>query len=143
MPITVIFHKYCKACFLNQDILIPLENLATIAATPSESVMDLSTTEHLNVPQRNSPLHIVTNVEEVIQVSTPRQERAKVRVNQDYQCPSVSKPLPNVWIPEYIKHLVSDNEADPESMLQSFHSRHDVMHSGRWTSINQLTYNNK
>jgi hypothetical protein len=81
----------------------------------------------------------VTDTDDEIKL-TPRTERANVRVNQDYQCPSVSKPLPNIWMPAYIARLVEEEEeeGDVDSAGQSIHSRHSVMESGKWTSINEL-----
>jgi hypothetical protein len=139
IPITILFYKYCNACFDKHDIVIPLEHLSTTLSPGAESVVDLSVFDAIPT-QSSSPLRVVTNLDEESQMSTAKQEKAKMRVTQDYQCPSVSKPLLKVWIPEYISHLVSEEEeGDEEAMLQSIHSKHSVMESGKWTSMNELT----
>jgi hypothetical protein len=138
IPITILFYKYCNACFDKHDIVIPLEHLSTTISPGAESVVDLSAFDAITT-QSNSPLRVVTSLDDESHISPTRPEMAKMRVTQDYQCPSVSKPLLQVWIPEYISHLVSEEEVDEEAMLQSIHSKHSVMESGKWTSMNELT----
>jgi hypothetical protein len=138
IPITVLFYRYCKACFYKHDIVIPLEHLSFESSDVDKSTVDLSPAFG-NSLNSDSELRVMTNRENEIRVSIPQSEYADIRIVQDYQCPLISKPLPSLWTPHYIARLVDhDGESDTESMIRSFHSKHSVLDAAKWTSVNEM-----
>jgi hypothetical protein len=116
-------------------MVVPLEHLIS-TKSPIKSPFDLNSPQKF--PLTDSPLKVstISNEEEA---SSPQLGSPEKYTNQDYQTPYVSKPLPELWAPAYISHLVEQiTENINEDCIHSDHSV-ELMESGRWTSLQELT----
>jgi Calcium-dependent channel, 7TM region, putative phosphate len=104
VPLTYIFFLYCEGCFSKHDIVVPLEHL--YGKVPSgegdESLpFDQDSLQRVSV---RSPLGF---------------EAGKKKEHDRYTSPAISQPLPQLWIPKYIEHLVrlEEDEAPGGSLV--------------------------
>lgn len=113
LPVTYLFYTYCQSCFAKHDSIIPLESLnendPNIASATS-AIMVTKDQEHevLNMGQESDQDLLVVKTKSRISFTIPEKERKTI--NLDYIPPALSQPLPKVWGPDFISHLMETDE---------------------------------
>ena len=97
LPLTYAFYSYCSNCFEGHDSLIPLESM-------NES-------EDLNIEEKDQEANLGESDQELLVSKTKTRITFKSQplehLSSDYSHPFLSRPLPKLWIPAYIEHLMN------------------------------------
>ncbi|KAJ3322200.1 hypothetical protein HDV06_003260 [Boothiomyces sp. JEL0866] len=147
IPVTVYFHSICERSFGKQN-LIPLEVLRkTPCADEEENKLEENSipgqTPQIQIEVTHSqPMDPVENTVTVLQLKSPttplfpsRDLAAIQAKSDDYRSPSKSLKLPRLWIPEYISHLINENDADNLANIEEDQLSITNMN---WSSIQNL-----
>lgn len=100
VPLTILFSAFCRRCFKRHCIVAPLECMGIMPERLGTDPELSNLNNSQNVISESDPLVLKPK-------SRPAGglQRATRSSNQEYRPSTLSKTLPQLWIPEYIAHL--------------------------------------
>ncbi|KAI8900798.1 hypothetical protein BC833DRAFT_580558, partial [Globomyces pollinis-pini] len=127
IPCTYIFYQYGQACFAKQDTIIPLQDMPTkrLASRHQKGTSNL----------RKMSISVSNLAESQPSLSPTITESGKLSSHEQYKNPAQYQLLSQLWIPQYISHLV---ETSLEPITEVDTHIVSIKNQSSWLSMQQL-----